>query len=936
MTFSATDNTGESSVNESVLVRIDTVAPSAPTAPTLTAESDTGSSASDQITNDRTPTFTGTAEAGSTVTLYSSGTLVGTAVATGGVYSITSSTLSAGTRTMTVRATDLAGNLGSSSASTSISIDYTAPEEPEYPRLASASDSGRSSSDRITNDTTPTFSGDGSSGTVGVTLYAGGTAVGNSTASSSSYTVTSSPLTDGVHSMTARVSDTAGNLSEASSVRTVTIDTVSLAPSAPVLAASSDTGSSTSDGITNDTTPTFTGTNESLAIVALYDVADQVGTRTTTNATYSVTSSAMASGEHTVTTTATDVAGNLSPASESTTITIDTTAPTAPSAPVLTADSDTGTSSTDRITNDRTPTFTGTAEADTNVTLFDSGNTTGDSVTATDGSYTATTSTLSTGTRTITARTDPDVAGNVGISPGTTVTIDYTAPSAPEYPTPTSASDSGRSSSDRVTNDTTPTFSGDSTTGAIGVTLYDGSTEVGGNTASSWSYTVTSSELADGVHSMTARVSDTAGNLSSASSIRTVTIDTVTPEAPAAPVLAASSDTGSSSTDGITNDTTPTFTGTNESLAIVALHDVADQVGTSTTTGSTYSVTSSAMSNGDHTVTTTATDVAGNLGPASESTTITIDTTAPTAPSAPVLTAESDSGVSSGDRITNVTTPTLTGTAEAGTNVTLVNGGTATGASVTVTDGSYTATTDTLTSGNRTLTARTDPDVAGNVGISPGTTVTIDITAPTVTINEASGQDDPADTSPIEFRVLFNGTVYGFTSSDITLTGTATPTAASVTGSGTTYYVDVTGMNRAGTVIATVAAGQAQDAAGNSNVASTSSDNTVTYNDNIAPTVSITSFTATAGQSATISGAAGIAPGDNATVTVVLCTQSSSTCSTGNTKATLTANVNPMTGVWTVTSGTLGTTPSLYARAISSDLSGNTRKTSAEGPISIS
>ena len=50
-----------------------------------------------------------------------------------------------------------------------------------------------------------------------------------------------------------------------------------------------------------------------------------------------------------------------------------------------------------------------------------------------------------------------------------------------------------------------------------------------------------------------------------------------------------------------------------------------------------------------------------------------------------------------------------------------------------------------------------------------------------------------------------------------------------VTGSGTTYNVAVSGMTGSGTVTATIAAGKAHDAAGNANSASTSTDNTVTY-----------------------------------------------------------------------------------------------------------
>ena len=53
--------------------------------------------------------------------------------------------------------------------------------------------------------------------------------------------------------------------------------------------------------------------------------------------------------------------------------------------------------------------------------------------------------------------------------------------------------------------------------------------------------------------------------------------------------------------------------------------------------------------------------------------------------------------------------------------------------------------------------------------------------------------------------------------------------AGSVTGSGASYNVAVSGMTGSGTVIATIAAGKAHDTAGNANAVSTSTDNTVTY-----------------------------------------------------------------------------------------------------------
>jgi len=59
-----------------------------------------------------------------------------------------------------------------------------------------------------------------------------------------------------------------------------------------------------------------------------------------------------------------------------------------------------------------------------------------------------------------------------------------------------------------------------------------------------------------------------------------------------------------------------------------------------------------------------------------------------------------------------------------------------------------------------------------------------------------------------------------------------------VSGSGTTFTVTVTGMTTAGSVIASIPAGAATDAATNSSAASTSTDHTVTWSPN-APTVTI-------------------------------------------------------------------------------------------------
>ena len=136
-----------------------------------------------------------------------------------------------------------------------------------------------------------------------------------------------------------------------------------------------------------------------------------------------------------------------------------------------------------------------------------------------------------------------------------------------------------------------------------------------------------------------------------------------------------------------------------------------------------------------------------------------------------------------------------------------------------------------------TIGAGVATDAAGNgnaASTSIDNTVTYDITAPTVTINQASGQADPTGTSPINFTVVFSEPVTGFATGDVTVSGTAfgvgSNPSAVVTGSGTTYNVAVSGMNQSGTVVATIAAGVAVDNVGNPNAASTSTDNTVTFN----------------------------------------------------------------------------------------------------------
>ncbi|MBI3072865.1 MAG: hypothetical protein HYY84_12180 [Deltaproteobacteria bacterium] len=311
----------------------DSTAPAAPGAPDLANASDTGGSSSDNVTNDSTPTFTGVVEGFAMVSLYhDGGALVGTAsTSASGAYTVTSSALADGVYAFTVKATDDAGNVSEPSTSLVVTIDTTAPAASTWlPDLAAASDTGASSSDNTTSVTTPTFSGSGVEANATVKLYHSGTThVGTTTASDAgAYTVTSSALTDGVYAFAVKATDIAGNEGDASPSLFVTIDTVIATPGAPDLDPASDTGTSSTDNITGDTTPTFIGTVESYATVNLYvDGGTLVGTATA-NATgaYAVTSSALAEGAYAFYVKATDVAGNASGASTALDVVIDSAA----------------------------------------------------------------------------------------------------------------------------------------------------------------------------------------------------------------------------------------------------------------------------------------------------------------------------------------------------------------------------------------------------------------------------------------------------------------------------------------------------------------------------------------------------------------------------------------------------------------------------------
>ena len=110
-------------------ISFDTLVPGAPSTADLVDASDSGNSSNDNVTNANTPTFSGNAESGSVVTLYGTDgtTVLGSTIATGGVWTITSTPLTSGAHTISAKATDAAGNVSQASAGLSIVVDAVVP-----------------------------------------------------------------------------------------------------------------------------------------------------------------------------------------------------------------------------------------------------------------------------------------------------------------------------------------------------------------------------------------------------------------------------------------------------------------------------------------------------------------------------------------------------------------------------------------------------------------------------------------------------------------------------------------------------------------------------------------------------------------------------------------------------------------------------------------
>ncbi|WP_262362764.1 Ig-like domain-containing protein, partial [Vibrio cholerae] len=587
-------------------------------------------------TNDTTPTITGTtdAPAGSTVTLVvtdangNQQTLTAI-VQPDGTFSVDVITpLAEGSYTVTATVTDPAGNTGT--ASDKGSVDVTAPVI-----TVDAPDN--------TNDTTPTITGTtdapaGSTVTLVVTDAGGNEQTLTATVQpDGSYSVeVTTPLAEGPYTVTATVTDPAGNTGTATDDGSVDVTAPEVTVHAP--------------DNTNDTTPTIIGTTDAPAgsTVTLV-VTDADGNEQTLIATvqpdgsYSVdVTIPLAEGNYKVDASVTDPAGNTGTASDKGSVDV--------TAPVITVDAPDN-------TNDTTPTITGTtdAPAGSTVTLVvtdaDSNEQTLTATVQPDGSYSVDVTTpLAEGNYKVDASII-DPAGNTGTATDDG-SVDITPPELGIDLDPIVVGGDNTvnkaEADDKVSVTLSGTVSGDAKVNdTVILTLGDGSkletkvVELGSGQLG-FSTSTTADKLVGG-SSIKAEitVTDAAGNSTTKSDSEDYSVDTVAPELgiDLDPIVVGSDNTvnkaeaddkvsvtlsGTVSGDAKVNDTVILTLGDGSKLETKVVELGSGQLGFSTSTTADRLVGGSSIK-----AEITVTDASGNSTTKSDSEDYSVDTVAP-------------------------------------------------------------------------------------------------------------------------------------------------------------------------------------------------------------------------------------------------------------------------------------------------------------------
>ncbi|CGM87018.1 Ig domain-containing protein [Salmonella enterica subsp. enterica serovar Typhi] len=571
--------------------------------------------------------------------------------ATPGVWNYTwPKTVADGDYTLTVKATDNAGN------TVTRTLDFTIDTTLSTPVIVldSADDSGVHG-DNMTNRTQPTFALqhiDDDAVRVTVSVEHGGvTTTFDATKDAGGWTFTpTGAWADGDYTLSVSVEDKAGNTSHSASL-TVTVDTQIAINNIELV---NDSGIP-NDNLTNNVRPHFQVTVPTDVNVVRLSID---GGKTWFNATQSATPGVwdytwladVGEGKHTLTVEATDKAGNK------TTQQLDFIIDTLLSEPTIVLDStdDSGTKG-DNLTNVNKPTFLlGNIDADARyVTVEVQHGGTKEVLTATKGAtgiWSVTpTGTWADGDYTLTVRVEDD-AGNVKYSAPLTVTVDTQI----TIDVIELVNDNGIPG-DNLTNDVRPHFRvtvpGD--VNEVRLSIDGGNTWVRATqgTAGIWDYTWPK-DVTDGLHTLTVEATDKAGNKT------TQTLDFTIDTRLSTPTIAMDSrdDTGAIG-DHITSVKRPGFTIGNidadaHSVILRITQGGNSQEVTLTQVGGQWRFTPDAdWADGSYTLTVEVTDNAGNVRQ-STPLVVTVDTQT----SITDITLVNDHGVPD-DNLTNSTRP---------------------------------------------------------------------------------------------------------------------------------------------------------------------------------------------------------------------------------------------------------------------------------------
>ncbi len=685
-----------------------------------------GGTTADNITNDTTPTISGkvpvgTAEVSVTIGNVTYSTAPDTPAdqkitldTATGAWSFTAQTLPAnGVYTPLITLKDQVGNSATVSG-TPFTLDTAGPAITSG-GLASASNTGETT-DQITKDDRPTFTGTGEPGAA-VSLVVGGVTLTGTVGLDGTWSLSwpvapaaalADTSTDGQgtkYTPQITLTDAAGNATTKAGTE-FTLDTTGPSAASPAftggLDALSDGAPGTAaDNLTNDDTPVLSGKAEKGAKVeVIIGTGADAKTYTTTadeNGNWSVAVTTALVGdpatEYKPTVKLTDAAGTTTTIANAFTFTVDTVAVAATDITgklQAVAPNDTGTLS-DNLTSNRLPTLTGTTEAGSRVEVTVAGKTYTATVAA-DGTWSVpvgslsnvangTAAGLSNGFYTPQIKVT-DAAGNTTTKDGTDFQIDFTAPSlqgitgglTSDVDTNNlTANDSG-TKGDNLTRDTTPTLSGTGEPGSTVVVTLKSSvagapdivlTGVTVGPDGTWSATVTAA-LADATYTPSVVATDVAGNASAPKAITPFTIDATAPVAPVGK-LAFVSDTGVAETK-ITKLQNPNLQGDAEPNSVVELKITVDGTErTYTTTANslgkwTVELTGALLPNGKYTYTLSSTDKAGNVATATMTDNFTVDTNSASG-NASLATASDSAGPTgtTADRVTKTTKPVIEG-----------------------------------------------------------------------------------------------------------------------------------------------------------------------------------------------------------------------------------------------------------------------------------